>query len=234
MPARQMSEAMEPGVLLDVLGNENRRRILRLLADEPKYFNQLAKELGVSQQAVLKHLDILEQHGLVASFRAKSELAGPDRKYFKLGRGLHLSVGIAAGLVDMDLQELGEAEKIRGPRQLLDTYHEVKNLDEIDDGAELVSASDRILREIDKRVRTLDEEKISFLNLRQIVMEKVHQVAQASFVEELERRLLYSVLGSERTIDVEELSQELDARERQIKEAITGLRRKFALRLLSG
>ena len=203
-----MNEAMEPGVLLDVLGNETRRRILGLLADEPKYFNQLAKELGVSQQAVLKHLDILEQHGLVASFRAKSELAGPDRKYFKLGRTLHLSVGIAGGLVDMDIQELGETERIRGSRQLLDIYHEVKNLDQVDDEVELVSTSDRILREIDKRVSALDEEKINLLNVRQIVMVRVHQMAQASFEQELERRILYSVLGSDRTIDIEELSEE--------------------------
>lgn len=219
---------MEAGVLLNVLGNETRRRILTLLADEPKYFNQLAKETGVGQQAVLKHLDILEQHGLVASFRAKSELAGPDRKYFKLGRTLHLSVGIAGGLVDIGVQELGEGERIRAPRRLLGIHREVKSLDEIEDEVELVSVSDRILREIDKRVRVLDEEKISLLNLRQRVMGKVHQVAQASF-EELQRRILYSVLGSDTSIDIEDLSEELDAREADIKKAIRQLERKLTL-----
>lgn len=220
---------MEAGVLLNVLGNETRRRILRLLADEAKYFNQLAKETGVSQQAVLKHLGILEQHGLVASFRAKSELAGPDRKYFKLGRTLHLSVGIAGGLVDMGVQELGEEERIKAPGKLLDIYRGVKSLDQIEDEVELVSASDRILRGIDKRVRVLDEEKISLLNLRQRVMGKVHQIAQASFEEELQRRILYSVLGSDRSIDVEDLSEELNAREADIKKAIRHLERKFTL-----
>ncbi len=219
---------MEAGVLLNVLGNETRRRILTLLADEPKYFNQLAKETGVGQQAVLKHLDILEQHGLVASFRAKSELAGPDRKYFKLGRTLHLSVGIAGGLVDIGVQELGEGERIRAPRRLLGIHREVKSLDEIEDEVELVSVSDRILRDIDKRVRVLDEEKISLLNLRQRVMGKVHQVAQASF-EELQRRILYSVLGSDTSIDIEDLSEELDAREADIKKAIRQLERKLTL-----
>ena len=39
-------------VLFEVLGNDTRRRILQLLADEPRYFIQLSKDLGVSQQAV--------------------------------------------------------------------------------------------------------------------------------------------------------------------------------------
>ncbi len=220
---------MEAGVLLNVLGNETRRRILRLLADEPKYFNQLAKETGVSQQAVLKHLDILGHHGLVTSFRAKSKLAGPDRKYFKLGRTLHLSVGIAGGLVDIGLQELGEEERIKAPRQLLDIYREVKGLDEIEDEVELVSVSDRILRGIDKRVKMIGEEKISLLNLRQRVMGKIHQIAQASFEEELQRRILYAVLGSDRSIDIEALSEELDVREAEIEKAIRHLERKLTL-----
>ena len=54
--------------VLDILGNETRRRILRYLAEEPRYFIQLSKELGVSQQAVLKHLEILQALNLVESF----------------------------------------------------------------------------------------------------------------------------------------------------------------------
>ena len=81
-------------VLLDVLGNETRRRILRFLADEPRYFIQLSKDLGVSQQAVLKHLEILEKFGFVTSFEKESEFAAPNRKYFELNRSCMLAIGI--------------------------------------------------------------------------------------------------------------------------------------------
>ena len=80
--------------VLDILGNETRRRILRYLAEEPRYFIQLSKELGVSQQAVLKHLEILHALNLVESFAEKSDLAGPDRKYYRLNRSLILTIGL--------------------------------------------------------------------------------------------------------------------------------------------
>ncbi|MHA1167452.1 MAG: ArsR/SmtB family transcription factor, partial [Candidatus Hodarchaeales archaeon] len=40
--------------LLKILGNENRRMILKLLSDEPHYSFQLSKKLKVSQKAVDK------------------------------------------------------------------------------------------------------------------------------------------------------------------------------------
>ena len=53
----------ETNVLLDVLGNETRRRILNLISHEPMYFNQLAKEIQTGQQAILRHVKILEDTG---------------------------------------------------------------------------------------------------------------------------------------------------------------------------
>ena len=44
------------GLILDIIGNNTRRKILATLAREPMYFNQLAKEIGVGQQAILRHM----------------------------------------------------------------------------------------------------------------------------------------------------------------------------------
>ena len=51
------STLADTDVLLDVLGNETRRRILNLISHEPMYFNQLAKEIRTGQQAILRHVD---------------------------------------------------------------------------------------------------------------------------------------------------------------------------------
>ena len=51
--------------LLTVLGNPTRRKILEMLAMEKHYPLQLSRELDVSQQAVSKHLKVLEKYGLV-------------------------------------------------------------------------------------------------------------------------------------------------------------------------
>ena len=73
----------ELDALLSVIENPARRRILEALVREPHYPLQLSKELGMSQQAVIKHLKVLEVQGLVKRFREESDLGGPMRhKYY--------------------------------------------------------------------------------------------------------------------------------------------------------
>ena len=96
----------EIGELLDLLGINTRRRILEALTNEPKYFIQLSKEIGISQQAVLKHLLQLEKFGLIESYRAKSNLAAPDRKYFKLNKSVFLSVGITGNSMEIRMESI--------------------------------------------------------------------------------------------------------------------------------
>ncbi|MEV0288702.1 MULTISPECIES: metalloregulator ArsR/SmtB family transcription factor [unclassified Kribbella] len=47
------------------LGDPTRRRILELLADEPRSVGELAGELPVSRPAVSRHLRLLKEAGLV-------------------------------------------------------------------------------------------------------------------------------------------------------------------------
>lgn len=54
---------MDSAVLLDLLGNENRRRILRLLSHKPCYVTEISEYLGVSPKAVIDHLRKLEDAG---------------------------------------------------------------------------------------------------------------------------------------------------------------------------
>ncbi len=47
-------------ILLSMVENPTRRRILESLVREPSYPLRLSKELGVSQQAVMKNLALME------------------------------------------------------------------------------------------------------------------------------------------------------------------------------
>jgi predicted transcriptional regulator len=162
----------EAGALLDLLGNVTRRRILEILANEPKYFIQLSRELGVSQQAVLKHLMLLEEFGLVTSFRAKSDLAAPDRKYYRLSRSLSLSVGISGDAVDIDMQTLGVGGKdefTSAPRttQFRELLSELKAVEKAKEIATVIKKTDSLVRDLDERTRELDEEKFAMLRMKQ-------------------------------------------------------------------
>mgnify|MGYP000070740284 CR=1 FL=1 len=81
---------MDSAALLDLLGNENRRRILRLLARKPCYVTEISEYLGVSPKAVIDHLRKLEDAGLV-----ESHMDERRRKYFHISRNLRLEVNVS-------------------------------------------------------------------------------------------------------------------------------------------
>ncbi|WP_253737097.1 ArsR/SmtB family transcription factor [Halohasta salina] len=81
---------MDSAVLLDLLGNENRRRILRLLSQKPCYVTEISDYLGVSPKAVIDHLRKLEEAGLI-----ESRTDDQRRKYFHITRSLRLEVDLS-------------------------------------------------------------------------------------------------------------------------------------------
>ena len=81
---------MDSAVLLDLLGNENRRRILRLLSQKPCYVTEISEYLGVSPKAVIDHLRKLEDAGLI-----ESRTDDQRRKYFNITRSLRLEVDVS-------------------------------------------------------------------------------------------------------------------------------------------
>ena len=76
--------------LLDILGNENRRRILQLLSFRPFYFNEMAKRLDSGPKAVINHLDMLERAGLVECYHDSRR-----RKYFRIAENVVLEVEVS-------------------------------------------------------------------------------------------------------------------------------------------
>ena len=226
-------EAAGVGKLLDILGNETRRRIIEILADEPKYFIQLSKELGVSQQAVLKHLILLEDVGLVTSFRAKSELAAPDRKYYRLNRSVYLSIGIMGDAVELTLTEIGDQERpgrteqselVRGFRA------DAHSISEENDNSSIIERAERLLNELDSRVDRLEEEKVALLAIKEEVMQAAHKDIRESLEEDLHRRIMYQMFGRESTT-IDELADILNAREKEIRAALERISGRFIIRI---
>lgn len=81
---------MDSAELLDLLGNANRRRILRLLAHKPCYVTEISEYIGVSPKAVIDHLRKLETAGLI-----ESRVDEQRRKYFYIARGFRLEVSVS-------------------------------------------------------------------------------------------------------------------------------------------
>lgn len=80
---------IEAETIMDVLGNESRRRILQLLSRKPCYVSEISYYLGMAPKAVLEHLDKLVKAGIVSSFEEGR------RRYYYIPRSLRLEVVIS-------------------------------------------------------------------------------------------------------------------------------------------
>jgi ArsR family transcriptional regulator len=78
---------MKSSELLDILGNANRRKILQLLASRPYFVSELTERIGLGPKAVLGHLDLLVQSGLIQGKTSKQR-----RKYFSITENFRLEV----------------------------------------------------------------------------------------------------------------------------------------------
>ncbi len=216
-------------VLLDVLGNDTRRRILQLLADEPRYFIQLSKELGVSQQAVLKHLEILERNGFITSYEEESSFPAPKRKYFQLNMSCVLEIGITRDAVEFvfqDIPRLDREEQIE-EKELKLLSKKVGSVLEEEDPIALLEQSDGLLKEVNQALKEAFETEIVLLRLRQRLTRAAHKAIRDSFKEELHRHILYSTIGEEKQPNLDELSSMLDTREKEITEALKLLKKRM-------
>jgi predicted transcriptional regulator len=101
------------GKVLEIVGNETRRRILELLSEEPQYISQIAKKLDITQPAILKHLAVLEKTGLIESFWRKNPL-GAARKYYRICD----SVGIEIAINPQSFKVVRRPQRMSCPKYL--------------------------------------------------------------------------------------------------------------------
>jgi ArsR family transcriptional regulator len=98
---------MDPAKLLDILGNENRRKIIQLLANRPCYVSEISGRLGVGPKAIISHLSLLEQAGLI-----ECSVDEQRRKYFNIANNMRLEVSVSPYTYNVVLHDIAfEKEK---------------------------------------------------------------------------------------------------------------------------
>jgi len=78
---------MDEAKILDILGNANRRNILKLLSLRPFYVTEISERLHVAPKAIISHLNMLERAGVIAFFVDERR-----RKYFHIAENFRLEV----------------------------------------------------------------------------------------------------------------------------------------------
>lgn len=210
---------MDADLILNILGNNTRRKILTVLSEEPMYFNQLAKEIGIGQQAILRHLQALEDIGMIETYGEKSDFGAPDRKYYRLNSSFILTISLSEDDFTITKQNIAESRDKESKK-----YY--KSLDLMPKQAgEALSLLQENLADIEEEISALESHLNHLYALKQLVLSRLHKIGMASF-EENERRVLYKIV-EESPRSITELSDLVGQKESNLKDLITEMRSKI-------
>jgi predicted transcriptional regulator len=152
------------------LGNETRRRILQLLAQGERYPYELSKVLGLTPRGVFKHLEALQEAGLVERQHGESDM-GPDRVYYRLNVRFGLSTTILPGAFAVRVTSHGRT----GRRFIIPQGFIVP---EARPDVEAVKTLLRELGKVNKRLENLDMEKMRFASLRSQIIQQIDLIME--------------------------------------------------------
>jgi predicted transcriptional regulator len=202
-----VTKAVDLDGVMRVLASPTRREIIARLAAETHYPLQLSRELGVSQQAIMKHMKVLEDAGLVRGVEEASDQGGPPRMAYKLTSSFSVAIDLGPSLFSTHIEVFDrqprEAERrapseAQGPREA---------------AAERLSQLSREVGDIGRELAHLERRRSELIGRKMRVLAEAHQLIGRMTDEYLSRRILYWITESDE-FSVPLLSETFDLRER--------------------
>ena len=124
---------------LGILQNKARRAILERLVREPHYPLQLAKQIGISQQAVMKHLRLLENVGFVVKMKAASNKGGPPKNIYSVQQAISIRIDLGPDLFQCNQRILPSG----GPLKLSNKLQgDMVNIAEVVSGRKMIGVGE--------------------------------------------------------------------------------------------
>ena len=167
MSGRGREEQDDLDKVFKALGHITRRRILRLLAQNPRYPYEISKMLGLTSRVILKHLEALQQVGFVVKEPGEST-QGPDRTYYRLNASFGLSTTILPNSFVIRLTQQRQKHRIAIPQGFI--------VPEVSQDVKAVRVLLRELGKINKRLTLIDEERLRFASLRGQIIHKIEDI----------------------------------------------------------
>lgn len=195
--------------VMTILENRSRRDILEMLVREPHYPLQLSQHLDISQQAVMKHLKVLEDSGFVESEKVKSDKGGPPKKIYSVKQSFSLRLDLGPDLFRLDHRQLPPGGPVRLSSKVPDN---AVNIAEYLGGRRKISLSEamEIIGELNKTLENLDEQRDALIALHQQVKSRVSNTVDETFIEYEERNLVHTLLEKpSRPVDLDAWSENL-------------------------
>ena len=212
---------------LRLLQNKVRRQILERLVREPHYPMQLADLIGVSQQAIKKHLRELENGNFVAKLKVPSEKGGPPRTIYTVQEAISIRIDLGPDLFNCEQRKLPSGGPMRLSSKLPEVTHPVA---EMVSGRKRISVSEGVghLAELNQVIERLDSERDALISLHQHIRNRISQGVDSDFEQYEERAMIHSIIEApEKRLDLNLLSKELQLGQRQVSELLEEVRSKL-------
>ncbi|MEM2199806.1 MAG: helix-turn-helix domain-containing protein [Thermoplasmata archaeon] len=160
--------------ILSAIENKTRREILSRLIHGEIYPLQLSRELGISQQAVMKHLYLLEKTKIVRMKGTEKSDVGPNRKIYSLDESFILNIYLTPYFFDI----------------------RKKSLDISVDNFELNGNPIEMLKKIDSEIKELEDKIAEKISLKRKILSKIDNEIIPKINSEIERTIFYEFIKS--------------------------------------
>jgi|TARA_X000001036_G_C20641952_1_gene791474 ArsR family transcriptional regulator len=212
---------------LSVLENSTRRQILMLLVKEPHYPLQISELINVSQQAVVKHLKVLEKADFVNSEMVASEKGGPPKKMYKVDQSFSIRLDLGPDLFRTEHRRIpaGGAMKLsnRLPKELEGVVKRMGTRRKLDLGEAI-----DVLGELDLALEKIDNQRDAIIAMHQQVKKKVSSSVSEHSNSYEERRLAHAIMNQpRRPLDLDLFSHGLRIQSMDAEEMMENLRERL-------
>lgn len=210
---------------LKILENPVRRKIVERLSQEPNYSLRLSKELGLGQQLVTKHLNIMENSGIVKT-KIKSSPLGPQRRIFSLAKSFSIIIDVAPNLFKQNLITFDvEPDQYPFSEQTISLIEQRDRIFDFPIGIDKMKPFSNILKEIDDKLENLEQERTLLLSIRNSIMKEASKIIQR--IDDSDSRRVFHSALDEHDSSAKKISESLNLREDKVRKIIQKLKNEF-------
>lgn len=214
----------DPDKIFLALKSDTRRKILSMLASEPMYLTQLAFSLKLGQQAIFRHLQLLEEAGLLDS-DFKDAGQGAPRRYYQIARAVRVEVQISPEMFDVGMFDVPRVE-VKTPKdfpELAEIVTKCSELGKTPNSKEKLSVYSDLLKDLSKELNKVNIAKsiaeATYSNIRR----QIRAIAFELLPQRIDQRIIQTLASRGGELTIEGLSLILNLTEETIEERMIEL-----------
>ncbi len=213
-------EQIDLDTLLAIIGNPTRRQILRKLVKEDHYPLQLSKELSISQQAIMKHLKVLEEAELVKSIFRKSD-TGPPRKFYVATQSLTI-------VIDMSPEQFSEDLRFHDIEQVIQAEADTQALRNAENLRIKLTEFMGMIATVNSELDNIAQERDNLLARKEDALRYANNIID-TLCEDYEHRKVLRYLINEDDLSLAVMSERLNMRESEVEDVLRNLEKQGLL-----